>query len=56
MKNIYQYYIVIDKTYFYLPFRLGIGTTFEQQASGVAMDIAGDEDDVVKKMKSAVRW
>jgi hypothetical protein len=36
--------------------RLGIGTTFEQQAAGVSMEIGGDEDNVMKKMKSAVRW
>ena len=35
---------------------LGIGTTFEQQAAGVSMEIGGDEDNVMKKMKSAVRW
>ncbi|CAC5380122.1 DDX54 [Mytilus coruscus] len=36
--------------------RLGIGTTFEQQAAGVSMDITGDEDNTLQKTKSAFRW
>lgn len=36
--------------------RLGIGTSFEQQAAGVSMDITGDEDNTLQQTKSASRW
>ncbi|VDI79682.1 Hypothetical predicted protein [Mytilus galloprovincialis] len=35
---------------------LGIGTSFEQQAAGVSMDITGDEDNTLQQTKSASRW
>ncbi|XP_060080406.1 ATP-dependent RNA helicase DDX54-like [Ylistrum balloti] len=33
-----------------------LGSTFDKETSAVQFDIAGDDDDAVKKLKTSVRW